>query len=95
MKAMSLRISMQTLSPWPDAKPLQSAGDARGAIGDLGVAAPALAADDAEEKRMTLIIVFSIFVELESFVVIAGAIAKHRLRLACIREDVDHRDSPG
>jgi hypothetical protein len=33
-----------------DAKPLQSAGDAGGAIGDFGVAAAALAADDAEEE---------------------------------------------
>ena len=49
MKAMSLRIRMQTLSPCLTPSLLQSAGDAVGAIGDLGVAAPALAADDAEE----------------------------------------------
>jgi hypothetical protein len=35
----------------PNPKPLQSAGDAGGAIGDLGMIAPSLAADDAEEKR--------------------------------------------
>ena len=35
----------------PDAELLQSAGDAGGAIGDFGVAAPSLTADDAEEKR--------------------------------------------
>ena len=54
MKAMSLRIRMQTLSPCPTPSLCKSAGDAVGAIGDLGVAAPALAADDAEEEGMTL-----------------------------------------
>ena len=33
-----------------DAKPLQTAGDAVGAIGDLGVAPFAIAADDAAER---------------------------------------------
>jgi hypothetical protein len=33
-----------------DAKLVQSAGDTVGAIGDLSVIAPALAADDTEEK---------------------------------------------
>src|ERR1700693_11486 len=33
-----------------DAKPLQSAGDARGAIGDFGVTMRSLTADDAEEE---------------------------------------------
>ena len=33
-----------------DAKPLQSAGDARGMIGDFGMIAPSLPADDAEEE---------------------------------------------
>ena len=36
----------------PDAKLLQTAGDARGAVGDFRVVAPALSADDAEEKRL-------------------------------------------
>jgi hypothetical protein len=34
-----------------DAELLQSAGDAGGAIGDLGMATPALTAGDAEEER--------------------------------------------
>ena len=51
----------------PDAEPLQAAGDAAGAIGDLGVAAPALAADDAEEAVID--IVFPISVGLKSHVI--------------------------
>jgi hypothetical protein len=50
MKAMSLRIRMQTLSPCLTPSFAAAAGDAVGAIGDLGMAAPALAADDAEER---------------------------------------------
>ena len=50
MKAMSLRISMADAVALLDAEFLQSAGDAVGAIGDLVVAAPARAADDAEEE---------------------------------------------
>ncbi len=34
----------------PDARPIEAAGDAGGAGGHLGVAAPPLAANDAEEK---------------------------------------------
>ena len=34
----------------PDAEPVQAAGDARGAIGDPGMVAAALAANDAEEE---------------------------------------------
>ena len=34
----------------PDAQLLQSAGDAVGAVGDFGVGAPTLTADDAKEK---------------------------------------------
>ena len=52
MKAMSLRIRMQTLSPCLTPSLCKPAGDARGAIGDLGVAAPAPAADDAVEKGL-------------------------------------------
>ena len=52
MKAMSLRIRMQTLSPCLTPSFVQSAGDARDAIGDFGVAAPSLAADDAEERLL-------------------------------------------
>ena len=33
-----------------DAELMQAAGDAVGALGDFGMAAPALAADDAEEE---------------------------------------------
>ena len=52
-----VRINMQTQSPSVDAKGAQSAGDAVGAVGDLIVAAPALAADDAVEElvRLTLL----------------------------------------
>ena len=35
----------------PDIEPMQSAGDPVGAIGDIGVTAPALAADNAEKQR--------------------------------------------
>jgi hypothetical protein len=34
----------------PDAKPIEAAGDAGGAIGDFGVVTPSLTADDAAEK---------------------------------------------
>ena len=51
MKAMSLRISMQTLSPGVIAERMQARGDAVGARGDLVVAAAAVAADDAVEER--------------------------------------------
>ena len=37
MKAMSLRISMQTLSPCWTPSCLQPAGDAIGAVGDFGM----------------------------------------------------------
>ena len=59
MKAMSLRIRMQTLSPCPTPSPLEAAGDAGGAVPDFGVAAPPLAADDAEEKLLRSSLSFS------------------------------------
>src|SRR5216683_4581003 len=50
MKAMSLRIRMQTLSPPFDAETVQSAGDALRTVGDFSVGSPARTADDAEKE---------------------------------------------
>ena len=53
MKAMSLRIRMQTQSPGRR-RALQSAGDAAGTLSHLGMASAAIATDDAEEELVCI-----------------------------------------
>ena len=52
MKAMSLRIRMQTLSPCLTPSLCKPPAMRAARFGDFGVAAPPLAADDAEEKGL-------------------------------------------
>jgi hypothetical protein len=80
----------------PDAQLLQPARDAGGAIGNLGMITPALAADDAEEERGS--IGHCLIPERYSrFVVITGLVPVIHVLLSLLSqsEDVDGRNKSG